>query len=135
MYKTSCLAEFILTVFQFSELFTVILSSAVCRLKYCLIWLLNLKTSSISILCILKTIMTMFQDIFYSRKNFMKPEEQHSVHRYFGDEVETLDKLFKSKLWKANRAICKSLTLLLTRSSFTGHIKLIYAQSLFVEKS
>ena len=28
----------------------------------------------------------------------MKPEEQHSVHRYFGDEVEVLDKLFKSKL-------------------------------------
>ena len=27
----------------------------------------------------------------------MKPEEQHSVHRYFGDEVEILDKLFKSK--------------------------------------
>ena len=28
----------------------------------------------------------------------MKPEQQHSVHRYFEDEVESLDKLFKSRL-------------------------------------
>ena len=28
----------------------------------------------------------------------MKPEQQHRIHRYFEDEVESLDKLFKSRL-------------------------------------
>ncbi|XP_071112984.1 S-adenosylmethionine decarboxylase proenzyme-like [Haliotis cracherodii] len=33
-------------------------------------------------------------DIFYSRKNFSRPELQHGIHRSFEDEVTHLDKLF-----------------------------------------
>jgi len=27
------------------------------------------------------------QDVFYSHKNYMKPELQHDIHRHFDDEV------------------------------------------------
>ncbi|ELU17284.1 hypothetical protein CAPTEDRAFT_150242 [Capitella teleta] len=33
-------------------------------------------------------------DIFYSRKNYMRPELQHELHQSFDDEVKVLDKLF-----------------------------------------
>ncbi|XP_069104008.1 S-adenosylmethionine decarboxylase proenzyme-like [Argopecten irradians] len=35
-------------------------------------------------------------DIFYSRKKFARPEQQHSIHRTFEDEVTHLDKIFKN---------------------------------------
>ncbi|XP_052709118.1 LOW QUALITY PROTEIN: S-adenosylmethionine decarboxylase proenzyme-like [Crassostrea angulata] len=35
-------------------------------------------------------------DVFYSRKKFAKPEQQHSIHQSFDEEVSHLDKLFKS---------------------------------------
>ncbi|KAG1673789.1 S-adenosylmethionine decarboxylase proenzyme [Nymphon striatum] len=34
------------------------------------------------------------QDLFYSRKNFMKPELQSDIHQDFSSEVKTLDSLF-----------------------------------------
>ncbi|XP_067133159.1 S-adenosylmethionine decarboxylase proenzyme-like [Centruroides vittatus] len=46
-------------------------------------------------------------DIFYSRKNFMRPELQDKPHTSFEDEVEVLDELFKDGaaycLGKVNR--------------------------------
>ena len=38
------------------------------------------------------------QDIFYSRKNFNRPELQSGIHRDFDQEVAYLDKIFSSKL-------------------------------------
>lgn len=35
-------------------------------------------------------------DIFYSRKNFSRPELQHGVHQNFENEVQELDKIFKN---------------------------------------
>eukprot|EP00058_Branchiostoma_floridae_P001321 XP_002586809.1 hypothetical protein BRAFLDRAFT_286125 [Branchiostoma floridae] len=35
------------------------------------------------------------EDIFYSRKNFMRPELQHNMHRSFEEEVIILEKLFQ----------------------------------------
>ncbi|XP_071134234.1 S-adenosylmethionine decarboxylase proenzyme-like [Mytilus galloprovincialis] len=35
-------------------------------------------------------------DVFYSRKKFAKPEQQHKIHRTFEDEVHHLDQLFKN---------------------------------------
>ena len=34
-------------------------------------------------------------DIFYSRKNFMRPELQDDLHRTFENEVDVLDNLFE----------------------------------------
>lgn len=33
-------------------------------------------------------------DVFYSHKNYMKPELQHDIHRHFDDEVAVLDSIF-----------------------------------------
>lgn len=33
-------------------------------------------------------------DVFYSHKNYMKPEEQHEIHRHFDDEVAVLETIF-----------------------------------------
>lgn len=35
-------------------------------------------------------------DVFYSRKKFTKPEQQHTIHQSFDEEVGHLDKLFKN---------------------------------------
>ncbi|XP_078617401.1 S-adenosylmethionine decarboxylase proenzyme-like isoform X1 [Branchiostoma floridae x Branchiostoma japonicum] len=35
------------------------------------------------------------EDIFYSRKNFLRPELQHNMHRSFEEEVIILEKLFQ----------------------------------------
>ncbi|XP_062591112.1 S-adenosylmethionine decarboxylase proenzyme-like isoform X1 [Saccostrea cucullata] len=35
-------------------------------------------------------------DVFYSRKKFSKPEQQHTIHQNFEEEVCHLDKLFKN---------------------------------------
>ncbi|KAJ8315685.1 hypothetical protein KUTeg_007835 [Tegillarca granosa] len=35
-------------------------------------------------------------DIFYSRKKFDRPEQQHHIHRTFDEEVSHLDKLFEN---------------------------------------
>lgn len=39
-----------------------------------------------------------FQDVFYSRKNFKRPDLQKSPHRSFTQEVELLNAIFKGKL-------------------------------------
>lgn len=38
-----------------------------------------------------------FQDLFYSRKNFQRPELQDNVHQNFETEVACLDDMFDSK--------------------------------------
>lgn len=38
------------------------------------------------------------QDIYYSRKNFKRPELQVTPHRTFKEEAETLDNYFPSEL-------------------------------------
>ena len=38
--------------------------------------------------------MTFFQDIFYSRKNFERPELQLKPYQSFKQEVATLDQMF-----------------------------------------
>ncbi|XP_064608438.1 S-adenosylmethionine decarboxylase proenzyme-like [Liolophura sinensis] len=35
------------------------------------------------------------QDVFYSRKNFTRPDKQHKIHRKFEDEVDHLDTMLK----------------------------------------
>ena len=40
-------------------------------------------------------LMVVFQDVFYSRKNFEKPELQLKPHRNFEQEVKTLDEMFQ----------------------------------------
>lgn len=45
-------------------------------------------------LYITETIQFKLQDIFYSRKNFARPELQLKPHRSFKQEVATLDKIF-----------------------------------------
>lgn len=37
------------------------------------------------------------QDVFYSRKNYKRPDLQISPHRNFDDEVRILDGFFKSE--------------------------------------
>ncbi|KAH3725196.1 hypothetical protein DPMN_051031 [Dreissena polymorpha] len=38
-----------------------------------------------------------FQDIFYSRKNFLQPDKQPYIHRAFEKEADILDTMFKSR--------------------------------------
>ena len=38
--------------------------------------------------------MTFFQDVFYSRKNFERPELQLKPYQSFKQEVATLDQMF-----------------------------------------
>jgi S-adenosylmethionine decarboxylase len=33
-------------------------------------------------------------DVFYSHKNYMRPEQQHEIHRHFDDEVAVLETIF-----------------------------------------
>ncbi|XP_022292439.2 S-adenosylmethionine decarboxylase proenzyme-like isoform X2 [Crassostrea virginica] len=35
-------------------------------------------------------------DVFYSRKKFSKPEQQHTIHQSFDEEIAHLDKMFKN---------------------------------------
>lgn len=64
-----------------------------------------LKTcGSTTLLCAVKPLLYLVQeltdfdnilDVFYSRKNFVRPELQDNLHRTFENEVEVLDELFE----------------------------------------